>query len=92
MTFCSHCGKEVVSDAVVCPHCGCAIDNCKVDDTPSIGLNIVAALLPVVGLILFIVYHSKAPTKAKSIGIAALLGFFINLFFMGFMGGFTGIL
>ena len=23
--FCSHCGKEIDDDAVVCVHCGCAV-------------------------------------------------------------------
>ncbi len=28
--FCSKCGKEIFDEAVMCPHCGCAINN-KID-------------------------------------------------------------
>lgn len=27
MKYCSHCGKELMDEAVVCVHCGCAVDN-----------------------------------------------------------------
>ena len=26
MKYCSHCGKEIVAEAVACPHCGCAVN------------------------------------------------------------------
>lgn len=26
MKFCAKCGKELMDDAVLCPHCGCAVD------------------------------------------------------------------
>jgi len=25
MKFCSHCGKEIMDEAVICPGCGCAV-------------------------------------------------------------------
>lgn len=25
MKFCTHCGKEVMDDAVICPNCGCSV-------------------------------------------------------------------
>lgn len=27
MKFCSHCGNELLDEAVVCPKCGCSVDN-----------------------------------------------------------------
>ncbi|MCH5159622.1 MAG: zinc-ribbon domain-containing protein [Clostridiales bacterium] len=27
MKYCSHCGKEIVDEAVVCPGCGCRVDS-----------------------------------------------------------------
>lgn len=27
MKFCTHCGKELFDEAVICPGCGCAVDN-----------------------------------------------------------------
>jgi hypothetical protein len=82
MKFCSHCGTEIFAAAVICPHCGCPVEGACVpntDDTPSTGLNIISLLLPIVGLILYLVYHDKTPKKAKAIGKFALIGFGIGI-------------
>lgn len=82
MKFCSHCGKEIVDDAVVCPNCGCAVaPTPHVEDIPNAGLNVLSFLFPIVGLILFIIYNEKTPIKAKAIGKCALIGFGIGVFF-----------
>jgi uncharacterized membrane protein YvbJ len=70
MKYCSHCGKELLDDAVICPSCGCPVEN----NTPNYqyqsysGLSIVglvfAFLSPVIGLILSLV----AGNNAKQIG------------------------
>ncbi|MDE7400598.1 MAG: zinc ribbon domain-containing protein [Clostridia bacterium] len=31
MKFCTHCGKEVMDDALICPNCGCSV---QYDETP----------------------------------------------------------
>ena len=35
MKFCSHCGKEIADEAVVCVGCGCSTENVKKQETPS---------------------------------------------------------
>ena len=75
MKFCSHCGKQILKDAVVCPHCGCATESkASVTDEPNKGLNIISFLLPIVGAILYLVYHEKEPKKAAALGKWALYG------------------
>ena len=38
MKYCSHCGKEIMDEAVMCPHCGCAVEsNPAVNDKPNKG-------------------------------------------------------
>lgn len=75
MKFCSHCGKEIMDEAVVCPHCGCEVGPVNNElDVPSTGLNVLSLLIPLVGLILYLVYHDKAPNRAKAIGKFALIG------------------
>lgn len=75
MKFCSHCGKEIMDAAVVCPHCGCAVEPANNEpDVSSAGLNVLSLLIPLVGLILYLVYHDKEPNKAKTIGKFALIG------------------
>ena len=59
MKYCSQCGKELVDEAVVCPNCGCAVQApvSQQEDKPSTGLNILAFLFPLVGLILFLCFQ-----------------------------------
>lgn len=75
MKYCSHCGKEIVDEAVMCPYCGCAVEsNPAVNDKPNTGLNIISFLLPIVGAIMYFIYHEKEPKKAAAIGKWALYG------------------
>lgn len=78
--YCTRCGKEILAQAVVCPHCGCAAGSLSDEaDIPSTGLNIISLLLPFVGLILYLVYHEKTPKKANTIGKFALIGVGISV-------------
>ena len=88
MKYCSKCGEELLEEAVICPHCGCRVGNFSLkDDPPSTGLNVLAFLLPLVGLILFIVYSDKEPAKAKAIGKWSLIGFIIGAVSYGALYG-----
>lgn len=81
MKYCSQCGKELVDEAVVCPNCGCALQapvNPQ-EDKPSAGLNILAFLFPVIGLILFLCFQKTTPVRAKAIGKWALIGFIVGV-------------
>ena len=73
--FCTHCGKQILKDAVVCPYCGCATESkVSVNDESNKGLNIIAFLLPFVCAIMYFIYHEKEPKKAAAIGKWALYG------------------
>ena len=77
--FCSKCGKEINEEAVVCVHCGCAVENKKVStvaaDAPNTGWAVLGFFIPLVGLILYLVNKDTYPLKAKSAGKGALIGF-----------------
>lgn len=86
MKFCTHCGKGLMDEAVVCTNCGCAVNGANSmanaaagQDIPNPGLNILSLFIPLVGLILYCCMYSKTPQKAKQIGLFALVGFFVNL-------------
>jgi len=79
MKFCSKCGKEIFDEAVICVHCGCQVQETKLNSntasvteliTPgeSSGLAACAAwfavLIPIVGLILGIVGVCKYQTES----------------------------
>ncbi len=87
MKFCSNCGKEVSDQAVVCPHCGCAVQGGDSVDIPSTGLNILSFFFPLVGLILYLVFRDKTPRKASALGKWALIGFIAGIAFTVLMYG-----
>lgn len=80
--YCSTCGKEVHENAIVCPYCGCAVAKTvnSIEDTPSLGLNILSFIVPIAGLILFCVNISTKPISAKSYGLWALISFISGIF------------
>lgn len=47
-------------------------------DQPSVGFNILAFLMPLIGLILYCVWQNQYPRKAKAIGQWALIGFIVG--------------
>ena len=49
------------------------------EDKPSTGLNILAFLFPVIGLILFLCFQKTTPVRAKAIGKWALIGFIVGI-------------
>jgi uncharacterized membrane protein YvbJ len=73
MKYCSHCGAELRDEAVICPSCGCPVENVQQQPIPQgnqsySALSIIgvvfAFLSPLIGLILSIV----AGNNAKSVG------------------------
>lgn len=39
MKFCYKCGKELLDDAVLCPHCGCMVNDNKNNSTKTIEIS-----------------------------------------------------
>lgn len=77
MKYCSRCGKEIMSEAVICPHCGCPTENYKAvqeQDAPSTGLNVLSFLIPLAGLIIYLMDRDRMPQRARAAGKWALIG------------------
>ncbi len=84
MKFCSKCGKEIVDEAIVCPGCGCAVADSGTNkqthnDEVSIGLCILAALIPLFGIIYWPVKHKETPKRAQACGITAIVAWVIYI-------------
>lgn len=79
--FCSNCGREIDNRAAVCIHCGTPVGRFyqKPEDAPSGGFAAIGFFIPLVGLILFLVYHDTRPLRAKSAGKGALIGFIVKI-------------
>ena len=78
LIYCKECGKEISDTVTSCPHCG-YLNNSTQNEKANLEekntvLNIISFLLPIVVLILYVIYLDSHPTRAKSIGIYALMG------------------
>ncbi len=79
--YCKRCGAQINDEAVICPKCGCSTGNTKVspDDAPSGGFAFLGFLIPILGLILYLVWKPEYPMRAHSVGKGALIGFITTL-------------
>ena len=84
MKYCSKCGKEMIDEAIVCPNCGCAVVEPKnmLEDKADVGLCILAALIPLFGIIYWPVKHKESPKKAQACGITAIVSWVIYIILM----------
>ena len=83
---CPHCGKEIDSAAEFCPKCGNSTSAFSHPlDKPSVILDLIAFLLPLVGFIMFLVFHHNYPKKSKSVGIASLVSIIAVIVFYAFI-------
>lgn len=68
MKYCSGCGKEIMDQAVICPHCGCAVGKIRTyGDSSSIAWNIIAFLFPLLGIILYLLWRDDRPLRSASL-------------------------
>jgi len=90
--FCYNCGTELNEKQVMCIKCGVSLSDGK-NNTPKTqdnstigGLGILCFLIPVLGLILYLVWKDEKPVKSSGAGKAALWGLIIGvvLYFIGF--------
>lgn len=79
--FCKNCGAEIDDKAVVCPKCGVVVNNNIPSeiDAPSAGFAVLSFFIPIVGLILYLIWHTESPLKAKSCGKGALIGVCVSV-------------
>ncbi len=86
MKFCSNCGNQIDDNAVICVKCGCAVQQQPqqpmqgyVEDKVSVGLVILAILIPLFGMIYWPVKHRECPNRARACGIAGIVAWVIYL-------------
>lgn len=79
--YCKNCGSEIDDKAVVCPKCGVSVSGkpgAAADDAPSAGFAVLGFFFPLIGLILYIIWHTDYPKKARSCGKGALIGVIVS--------------
>jgi len=85
--FCPQCGARFSAEKKYCDQCGTELSvlvqpeattshpaDSNVQDAPSGGFAVLGFFIPLVGLILFLVWHDSYPLRAKSAGKGALAG------------------
>lgn len=84
--YCQNCGTKCASYVIFCPNCWMPFQPKKnyavQNDESIIPLKILSFLIPLIGLILYIVYIDKKPLRAKECGKMALIGFGVGVVFM----------
>lgn len=95
MKYCKYCGKEIADNVAVCPNCGADL-SMETQSQPSmnsfnnnaqqvytgstVGWGILGFLVPIVGLILFIVWNKGFDKpKGKAAGIGALVSVILSV-------------
>ena len=78
--YCKTCGSLINDEAIICPKCGCETGKSVLKkDESSIGYAILGFLIPILGLILYLIWHSEYPLRAKSIGKGALISVIVSV-------------
>lgn len=90
---CNECGKSISNKAAKCPSCGYPLRKkrtntnyrtnsyAKKNDEPSIGLNIISFIWPMIGLILYFSIKDDKPERAKSLAITTWASVGLWVFF-----------
>ena len=82
MAYCPSCGESVRDNQDVCLACGTELKEEKAvtyESGSQFGWGLLGFLIPIVGLILFLVWKDKKPYASKAAGIGALIGFVLNI-------------
>ena len=92
--FCKKCGKEIGDNETYCTYCGAPQNDVPPQQAPpaysanapvdgsSFGWAFLGFLIPLVGLILFLVWKDTLPLRSKSCGKGALVGVILYVIFI----------
>lgn len=82
--FCSKCGKEVHNEAILCVGCGCYLkeETSLTQNSEGAGcfLSVLSFLIPLLGLILYLVWKDSKPVASNTCGKSALWGVLFGVF------------
>lgn len=86
MKYCNRCGAQITDDSSrFCPNCGndtmapVNVAAPREEDKPNAGFAVLGFFLPLIGLILYLVWKSETPLKAKSCLNGAIAGFITGI-------------
>ncbi len=87
--YCKNCGKVISEDKDICPYCHTPTgknspynnnyNNASYGDSSSFGWAFLGFLIPILGLILYLVWKDQYPLKAGSVGKGALVSVILGV-------------
>ncbi len=81
--YCKNCGQQIDDNAFVCPHCGVAqryVPQVQpIPDSGGFGWALLGFLIPIVGLVLYLVWKDTKPMTARSAGKGALAAVIVGV-------------
>ncbi len=80
MYYCKKCGQKLNNEVKTCPYCGYTM----VEDSDSFGWYLLGFLIPVAGLILYLVWKDNKPKCANRVGKGALTSVICGVVFWVF--------
>lgn len=78
MSYCRNCGHELDDKAYICPGCGVLVEKKPMviePENPSLWWGVLGFVLPLIGLIMYLVWENTKPKTSKILGKGALAGF-----------------
>ncbi|QVK18662.1 zinc ribbon domain-containing protein [Mycoplasmatota bacterium] len=83
MPYCSNCGKEVDRIQAVCLNCGVSTKQIRTGkDNGGFLWGLLGFLVPVAGLVIYLLWMDQKPKTAKAAGIGALISAILGVFIM----------
>lgn len=88
MKYCQNCGAQLDEKAVVCPKCGVPVAGATMsgvtpppnaEPKPSAGWGFLGFFFPIVGWILYFVFHKETPKRAHRCAVWAWVGFAVQI-------------
>ena len=79
--YCKNCGRIVADNTVFCNYCGTQLNAKKntSDDDSNLVFAIAGFFIPIAGLILYLVYETTNPARAKAAGKGALISVLVSV-------------
>lgn len=92
MKYCTHCGKEIADEAVVCTGCGCACasqsqNQAISNEDAQTGLLVLSFFIPLVGFILAALNWNTKPVAAKKYFKIAVIAIVLSVVIGAIWGG-----
>ena len=84
MPYCPNCGTQVKDNQNICQNCGENINlnqpkNLPTEEDSTIGYTVLGFVIPLAGLILYLIWMEEKPKASRSAGLGALLNVIMSI-------------